>query len=413
MNTINDSITNNRKVNYNYNIKYPFIKIKARANKDKRYFIKKLNNSDKIINSQIDTLLYSGFPGTEEDFKKIYHKREIKGRLNKSRAKSKFNKTLMVIPNYMYKSHKYKKSKEINNSAKYNSKALGLLSLLNNYKLKNKEKKENGSWDNEKTLEINKNKSENYKRTKNDSSSNKTHTINEINSSSEKENKIKRIRKMSSLLTNKTKEILDIENNNFEKKPNKILIRNIKLEKVHNIFKPKKTLYQKIQSISCKNHDKRFIKGINTIFNKYLILKQDDTIELRKILDPLKTIFKSSLREVKKVQGNDHENIWMKRTTANIISFGKTFQSISDDIFFKIHRSIFRKYPEIQKEAEILVPANNIKDDSIIKKLQRNQKRIRLICNDNDALLRGVKKMYQEYHIVKSNSNPLIKGKIK
>ena len=103
----------------------------------------------------------------------------------------------------------------------------------------------------------------------------------------------------------------------------------------------------------------------------------------------------------------------MKRSTANIISFGKTFQSISDDVFIKMHKSIMRKYPEVQKDANIMVPSNNERDNSIIKKLQSNQRKIRLISNDNDALMRGIKNMYKEYNLVRSSSNPLIKHKLK
>ena len=413
MNSINESLSNNGKKKYNYNIKYPFIKIKTNQGKDKKYFMRKIINSDKIIDNNMDTLLYSGFDGTKEDFLRIYGKKDSKKKINKSRYKSKRH-ALIINPNFLAKSIKMKKIKDYNNSANYNKKKIGMLSLLNFYKSKNKTKKENISGDDSQTLGINQNKNGYQTKSKNDSSSNKARTIKERNNSSENKDRIKKIKKMYKILKSKSNEILALGNNTFEiQKQNKKLIPNIKLGKGNDKFKPKKTVYTKFLSNSCKIDDKKIIQDINKIFNKYLPQKNDDNDRLRKVLDPLKTIFKSNLREVKKIKGNDHENIWMKRSTANIISFGKTFQSISDDVFIKMHKSIMRKYPEVQKDANIMVPSNNERDNSIIKKLQSNQRKIRLISNDNDALMRGIKNMYKEYNLVRSSSNPLIKHKLK
>ena len=132
-------------------------------------------------------------------------------------------------------------------------------------------------------------------------------------------------------------------------------------------------------------------------------------MKLRKVFDPLQTAFKSNLREIQKFTGEDRKNVWMKRSTANLISFGKAFQSISDDIFYKNHKDIIRKYPEIQKQANILVLSNKIRDNSILKKLEKNEKKIRFISNDNDAIMKEIKNMYREFNLVKSRSNPLIK----
>ena len=323
------------------------------------------------------------------------------------------NIILILNPNFMSNSIKMKKIKYYNNSANNYKKKAGMLSLLNIYKLKNKTKKENVSGDEEQTLGISQNKSGYHTKAKNDSSANKTHPINEWNNSSENKDKFKKIRKMYKILNSKSNEILAIGNTFEQQKKNTKLIPNIKLGKGNNNFKPKKTIYKKFLSNSSKNDDKKIIQDINNIFDKYLPKEKDDNEKLRKVLDPLKTLFKSDLREVKKIKGDNHENIWMKRSTANIISFGKTFQSISDDVFIKMHKSIMRKYPEVQKDANIMVPSNNERDNSIIKKLQSNQKKIRLICNDNDTLMRGIKNMYKEYKLVKSSSNPLIKYKLK
>ena len=165
MNSINDTTSIYASKNYNDNIKYPFIKIKTRPIKDKKYFIRKINNSDKIINNQIDTLLYTGFEGTKQDFNNMYGKKESKKNLNKLKiSKSKVNQTLTIIPNYMSKTINIKKSLDYSNSAKNNIKDLRKHSLIN--RLKDRKKKES-----DESQRINKNQSGFYVGTRNDSSS--------------------------------------------------------------------------------------------------------------------------------------------------------------------------------------------------------------------------------------------------
>ena len=415
MNSINDTTSIYASKNYNDNIKYPFIKIKTRPIKDKKYFIRKINNSDKIINNQIDTLLYTGFEGTKQDFNNLYGKKESKKNLNKLKiSKSKVNQTLTIIPNYMSKTINIKKSLDYSNSAKNNIKDLRKHSLIN--RLKDRKKKES-----DESQRINKNQSGFYVGTRNDSSSildnyknssNKNISLNDRNNTSEKKDKMKKIKQMFKILNMKSDEIIangDITNEKSKKEKKKIFILN--LAKGHNAYKPKKTVYKKVQSNSCKNDDKKIIQDINKIFNKYLKLKKNDTMKLRKVFDPLQTAFKSNLREIQKFTGEDRKNVWMKRSTANLISFGKAFQSISDDIFYKNHKDIIGKYPEIQKQANILVLSNKVRDNSILKKLEKNEKKIRFISNDNDAIMKEIKNMYREFNLVKSRSNPLIKLK--
>ena len=136
--------------------------------------------------------------------------------------------------------------------------------------------------------------------------------------------------------------------------------------------------------------------------------KKDDQTKLKKVLDPLQRAFKSNLKEVQKFIGNNRENIWMKKSTANLISFGNAFQLMADDIFYRDHKRIIGKYPELEKEAEILVPLNKVRDNSIIKKLEKNERKIRFICNDNDALMRGINRMYLENKMMKSKSQTSI-----
>ena len=84
-------------------------------------------------------------------------------------------------------------------------------------------------------------------------------------------------------------------------------------------------------------------------------------------MDPLQSGFKSNLKEVQKFIGNSRENIWMKRSTANLISFGASFQLMPDDVFYRNHKRILSKYPDLEKEAQLLVLLRKPRDASIIR----------------------------------------------
>ena len=76
MDKSNHDESRNVKRIYNYNIKYPFIKIKDSSTKDTTFFSRKMKKSNTIINNNIEQLLLTGFEGTEEDFKNIYFPKE-------------------------------------------------------------------------------------------------------------------------------------------------------------------------------------------------------------------------------------------------------------------------------------------------------------------------------------------------
>ena len=78
-----------------------------------------------------------------------------------------------------------------------------------------------------------------------------------------------------------------------------------------------------------------------------------------------------------------------------------------------INTSQYDKYPELEKAAQIMVPINNVRDYSIINNLKKNEKKIRFICNDNDALMKEINRMNEEHKLMKSNSQTLLKLRLK
>ena len=81
----------------------------------------------------------------------------------------------------------------------------------------------------------------------------------------------------------------------------------------------------------------------------------------------------------------------MKKSTANIISFGNAFQIMDDSDFYKGHKRIISVYPGIEKEANLLVPINKKRDESLIDKLENNERKIKYIVHDSEAILRIIK----------------------
>ena len=109
---------------------------------------------------------------------------------------------------------------------------------------------------------------------------------------------------------------------------------------------------------------------------------------IKKILDPLTEGFRENLKELKMDKGR---YIWIKRSTANLISFGNSFKLMADDIFYKEHKQIIEKYPNIEKEAKIIVPRKKIiKNKEIINKLENNEKTIRNIFANTDRIMKGI-----------------------
>ena len=89
------------------------------------------------------------------------------------------------------------------------------------------------------------------------------------------------------------------------------------------------------------------------------------------------------------------QRIWIKKSTANIVSYGKSFQLMSDDIFYKERKRIIGIYPKIERDAEILIPRKKIEKRSpLIKKLQENVQKINNVFLNEYKLVNRVKKKF-------------------
>ena len=402
---------NNNKTN-EASIQYPFIKMKPLSMNKSTYFAGKIKSVDKIINTKLDQLLLTGFEGSEEDFNNIYGRHQPKKKI-KIKPK-RLNLSSIINPDYLSKSIKLTKIQEFNHTVKVRYKSLR--KVLKELEKKKKE----GEYKHDEKIYKDKDKSlilygpKNASNLTIDNYQNRNHMIINKNNSKEKEKyneeQKKRMENIRYLLKQKSDSILSSINNSIHRTNKKISNLNEEDNK-NNLNKTE--LPKNYRITSGKNKDKKTIHKVTKVFKKYLKIKGDEQTNLKKVLDPLQNNFKSNLKEVQKFIGNNRENIWMKKSTANLISFGTSFMMISDDIFLREHKRIINKYPELEKEAQLSVPFYKVKKNKTIEKMEKNEKKIKSICSENDILIRGINTKYREQKMFRIKSQIFKKPKKK
>ena len=416
--------------------KLPFQKINFIGKKNENtQILRKVKNSKNVINNQVDELLLTGFNGTMDDFYKVYGKRQSL-KICKPKEKIKLGNSLLFKSDVAAGPIKLTKIQEFNFMNKIKTKEMK--KLLDKYTNKN-ESKYNFNFD--KSKENIKNKSalditsKNFSHIYFNNSNypyiyfNKDNIINKQKVQLEKLKKINKIRKIlniksrnalknESFKKNKIKKFKTYQednNQNKEIEPKKIIEDYNEKEKSKQMDEFEEKENEKEKNIKGENEEKegkkeieeyktqnlkikegkneineRNNKNIKKIFKKYF-KKKNDVKKLKKVLDPLRSGYKTNLKEIYQYEGKDKQFIFIKRSTANLISFGKSFQIMSDEHFYKDHKRIISVYPNIEKEANILVMEKKPRKENLIEKLETNERKIRFIVNDSDALLKTIK----------------------
>ena len=106
-----------KKENYlinKYPLKYelPFVKIYLGRKNESAHFIRRMNNSKRIVRKHLDTLLLTGFVGTYDDLNKVYIGNENLRKRNKQKKRN--NSNLLLKSDLLYKSIHLTKVKEFN-----------------------------------------------------------------------------------------------------------------------------------------------------------------------------------------------------------------------------------------------------------------------------------------------------------
>ena len=185
------------------------------------------------------------------------------------------------------------------------------------------------------------------------------------------------------------------------------------LEKVLSSKNIKKNAYKNISNLSSLLDDttKKFIllnmklrnysqenKNIKkAIFDKSLKQsKSQEDLELRKInfkqiFDKKDNILDKPLKQIKDTRKN--KMIWIKKSTANLLTFGKISQMMKDEKFYKERKRIIGNYLNYEKEADLYVKKKeNEKNSFRSERGIKNLRKIDELLAQNQELLKNILK---------------------
>lgn len=171
--------------------------------------------------------------------------------------------------------------------------------------------------------------------------------------------------------TNQNKTMRRLNNRSLSQN-NFITLRDILTNTSHNI----NNINDKLKNYIRRHHNEVKIihsENYNKTSKKMKSFDKRRKSSLFDILDSLKRKHKDQiLKRVKKDDGGtNNQNIWIKKSTANLVSFGKSFLYLADDLFYREKKRILAKYPEIEKDADLRVPIKN--DINFIKKMHKQK----------------------------------------
>lgn len=381
----------------------PFLHFDLEKNRKFPNISKKVKNASSLINSQTDDLLIRGFEGSEEDFHKYYHEnRPIKF---KKMASIKERRRNSVIKKDASSGIKLTITKEFNLS---NNKTDKILEQIKQNKL---------SKSSSQYIKLKKRDHLLFYNLLSDNSERKTKQFNSSNSIHEKNksNFTGRINMKNKLNYRNPLKIntLYFYNKNSENRNNrsqKLLNRSQSFKAFTNLTNILNDTSNNVSEINnqIKKYmieDKLTFQGFNstknkTISNHFFRNKvKEDQRELKKIFDfSNNKSNKKGLKSIKNDIGLDTQNIWMKRSTANLILFGKIFLHLDDDIFYQEKKKILEDYPQLEKDADIDITEKFKKYDA--KKLIRLQKirfdksnlKIKILNNMTNSIIKNLKK---------------------
>ena len=191
---------------------------------------------------------------------------------------------------------------------------------------------------------------------------------------------------------NQNEKLLKIEKTLYETQLNsKKIIKNIKNYSNNKNKKEKKDIKKYL------NKSTKCLKKFEHLFfdekKKNIEVKKKDKlskINYYELFEPIQKSNISPLKLIKLNQKIDESQIWIKRSTANLLTFGQTFCLMDDEKFFKNRQRFIKEYPGLEREANII--KYNEKEKQIthkVKKLVKNKKIINRLFKNNKLLFRN------------------------
>ena len=407
-----------KKINPKYKIPLPFLKIKLdKKNKRFPFLPRKVENAKGIIDSHTDKLLIEGFEGNEVDFNKCYNKAEpnkLKNVLNvKTRKMNKF-----LIKDGYSGPMKLTKTKEFKLSPKKKDKLLSKLKLNNN---KIKYTSINLKYSKINKFYFNNNIYGNNSTTKSLHLNNNNNSISEYNpyniSGSNTINFL--LDKSDSNTINRNygntfyfyKKNIESQIQNAKRLKNRsislndfLTLRDILNDTSNNVSDINQKLKLYIKKNNIKSLSSNTTKNSNKTNRLYNFMKDEDD-KIRTTLESLQNKKDKNnekfLKLIKKDEGINSQNIWIKRTTANLISFGKSFINLDDNHFYQERKRIMEDYPKFEKEANVNseereINNNNDELKQYIIKMDKNSRKMNDLNNMTISILHKLKNKLKE-----------------
>ena len=400
----------------------------------------KFRNANTTINSSIDNLLWytvidTGNPKINEQIFKLRKAKfmsephnKSKNILNKHLFKSNFSNSDKMRKTIIQEFSFMKKDKDIHSSLAKSTK----MTSIKNKNLKNIKRDitnnstlnfmHNNDYTNsyftKKTQNLSVNKSDTFFITKvpeTNLKENKTICV-LSNRNRNFMSKLKKLRKVHKLVKESNSQMLDIYTGLQNIKENKITTFNsimnlnpnsqsTELEKnkmeraMRNIDKFLNLNSQKSQSVA--NINRKFRNLFRKIFEnkKYT----NDKFDPRTISNPFDKIIKGGYKEIKldnNISRTLGQRIWIKKSTANIVSYGKSCEKIPDDIFYQERKRILDIYPKIEEEAKISVQRKRIeRRNPLLNRIVNNINRLNNVFLEEYNVVKRIKRKLQKYKI--------------
>ena len=372
----------------------------------------KVRRKAKYINDRIDRLLLYTFIEEDEEENKNQRKLHIKSRQINTLHASSFQKKLKQSK-YLFKGDMTIADKINKTKIKefYLSNTLKKVKSKSTANLMKQDKKQNSSREITKQMTSNnyfplsakiQNSNIKYNSISNDDCFFITKLPNYYTyKSSSVKSKERKLKKMRKIIKETNSHMLDIytglknmKQNKFTTYDNPLHIDRTKFTKGFRNIDRLKLGMEKNLSVSYIK--RRFKKLFQNIFENKKF--SNEKLDARTILDPLEKITGGGYKEVRldnNINKKIGQRIWIKKSTANIVSYGKSFQKISDDIFYKERRRIIGIYPKIEKEADLFIPHRKIeKRNPLINKIKDNVEKINNVFLCEYKLLSRINNKY-------------------
>ena len=82
--------------------------------------------------------------------------------------------------------------------------------------------------------------------------------------------------------------------------------------------------------------------------------------------------------------------VWVKKSTANLLSFGQISQSMNDELFYLERKRMINNYIDFEKEAELYFNKNEPPKDYRRKTGMKNIEKIDKLLNQNLYLIKTI-----------------------